>query len=186
MKSIAMSAFLAALLAGTIAVPAVAAERERGVNARQGMQQHRIRQGVQQGDLTGREARRPQGEARTDRREGRASRADENLSAGERRHFNRNLRGGSRVIRNQRHDGQRRFGYRNDRRRFAYRGNGHAFGRHGTDRRFWGHGANQRFGRHSGHPRFGSQWGHRSSGSSINRMRAQQHRSIARGARSGR
>lgn len=185
MRSMAMSALLAAVIASTIAMPAAAAERGRGINARQGFQQHRIQQGVRQGDLTRGEARRLRGEARTVRREERAFRADGNLSARERRHLHRDLNGVSRDIYRQRHDGQRRFGFRNHDRRFAYRGRGHAFGRHGSDRRFWGHGTSQRFGRHGGHPRFGSQWGHRSPASRIDRMQAQQRRSIMRGMRSG-
>ncbi len=185
MKSIAMSAVLAALFAGTVAVPAVAAERERGINARQGMQQGRIQQGVRQGGVTRGEARRLQGEARTVRREERAFRADGDLSRGERRHLQRDLNRVSRDIHNERHDGQRRFGDRSDERRSDFRGRGHAFGRHGDDRRFWARGADYRFGRHDGHPRFGNQWGHRSPASGINRMQAQQQHRIVQGMRSG-
>ena len=185
MKSMATSAVLAALLAGTVALPVAAAERERGINQRQNVQQNRIQRGVQQGDLTRGEASRLRGEARSVRREATAFRADGNFSAGERRQVNRDLNRTSRDIYQQRHDAQRRFGNRGSGQHFAYRGQGHAFGRHGTDRRFWGHGATQRFGNRSGHPRFGSQWGHGSPASRINRMQAQQHRSIVRGVRSG-
>jgi len=185
MKSMATSAVLAALLAGAVALPVAAAERERGVNERQNVQQDRIQRGVEEGDLTRGEATRLRGEARSVRREERAFRADGNLSAGERRHLNRDLDGLSRDIHQQRHDGQRRFGDRANDRHFASRGEGHAFGRHGGDRRYWGHGAAQRFGNHGSHPRFGPQWGHRSPASRINRMQAQQHRSIMRGVRSG-
>ncbi len=185
MKSMATSAILAALLAGTVALPVAAAERERGIDGRQNAQQNRIQRGVREGDLTRGEASRLRGEARSVRREARAFAADGNLSAGERRHLNRDLNRTSRDIYRQRHDNQRRFGHRSNGRQFAHRGQGRAFGRHGSDRRFWGHGATQRFGKHSGHPRFGSQWGHRSGRSGINRMQAQQRRSIARGVRSG-
>lgn len=185
MKSMATSALLAALLAGAVALPVAAAERERGVNGRQNVQHDRIQRGVRNGDLTRGEATRLRGEARSVRREERAFRADGNLSAGERRHLNRDLNRLSRDIHQQRHDGQRRFGHRGSSRQFAYRGQGHAFGRHGSDRRFWGHGAAQRFGNHGSHPRFGSQWGHGSRASSINRMQAQQRRSIRQGMRSG-
>lgn len=185
MKSMATSTILAALLAGAVALPVAAAERGGGINERQNAQQGRVERGVQQGDLTRGEASRLRGEARSVRREGRAFRSDGSLSAGERRHLNRDLNRTSRNIYRQRHDPQRRFGSRGSGRHFAYRGQGHAFGRHGTDRRFWGHGATQRFGSRGGHPRFGSQWGHRSSASGINRMQARQHRSIARGVRSG-
>lgn len=185
MKGIAMSAVLVGLLAGTLAVPAAAADRERGITARQGMQQSRIRQGVRHGDLTRGEAHRLRGEARNIRREKRAFRSDGNLSRGERRHLHRDLNGMSRNIHNQRHDGQRRFGHRSDDGRSAFRGRGHAYGRNDGDRRFRAHGADRRFGHHNGHPRFGNQWGHRSSASGINRRQAQQHRRIVQGVRSG-
>jgi CRISPR/Cas system-associated endoribonuclease Cas2 len=185
MRSTTMSALLVALLASTVAWPAAAAERERGINARQNMQQHRIQHGVRQGDLTRGEARRLRGEVRSVQREERAFRADGNLNAGERRHLNRDLNQVSRDIRRERHDDQRRFGYRGSDQRFAYRGQGHAFGRHGADRRFWAHGADHRFGRHGEHPRFGNLWGHRSQGSRIDRMQAQQRQRIMQGVRSG-
>ena len=194
MKSIAMSAVLLGLFAGTLVVPAVAAERERGINARQGMQHSRIQQGVRHGDLTRGEARRLRGDARDIRHEERAFRSDGNLSRGERRHLQHDLNRMSRNIHDQRHDGQRRFGHRSDERRFGHhaddrrfanRGRGHAYGRHGGDRRFWARGADRRFGPHNSHPRFGNQWGHRSSASGINRMQAQQHRRIVQGMRSG-
>ena len=185
MRSIALNAVLAALFAGVVAVPAAAAERERGINARQGMQQHRIQQGVRQGDLTRGEARRLQGDARDIRREERRFRAEGDLSHGERRHVQRDLDNLSRDIHDQRHDGQRRFGHRGDDRHFAYRGRGHAYGRHGEDRRFWARGAEHRFGPHDGHPRFGNDWGHRSHAGGINRTQAQQRHSIMQGMRSG-
>jgi hypothetical protein len=185
MKSIAMSAVLAALFAGTVAVPAVAADRERGINARQGMQQSRIQQGVRHGDLTRGETHRLRGEARNIRRDERAFRSDGNLSRGERRHLDRDLNRMSRDIRHQRNDGQRRFGHRSADQRFAFRGRGHAYGRNGGDRRFWARGSDHRFARHNGHPRFGNQWGHRSPASGVNRMQAQQHRRIVQGIRSG-
>lgn len=185
MKSMATSAVLAALLAGTVALPVAAAERNGGTNQRQNAQQNRIEQGVQQGDLTRGEASRLRGETRSVRREETAFRADGRLSAGERRHLNRDFNRTSRNIYRQRHDAQRRFGYRSSGRHFASRGQGQAFGRHGADRRFSGHGATQRFGSRGEHPRFGNQWGHRSFNSRVNRMQAQQHRSIARGVRSG-
>lgn len=165
-------------------MPVAAAERERGVNARQNVQQNRIQRGVREGDLTRGEARRLQGQARSIRREERVFRADGNLSTGERRHLNRDFNRLSRDVYQQRHDGQRRFGFQGGDQRFANRGQGHAFGRHGTDRRFWARGADHRFGRHAAHPRFGNQWGHGSS-SRINRMQAQQHRQIVQGIRSG-
>lgn len=191
MKSMVMSAFLTALLASAVAVPAVAAERERGINARQDAQQNRIQRGARQGDLTRGETRRLQGEVRTVRREERSFRSDGNLSAGERRHLNRDLNRVSRDIHQQRHDGQRRFGYQGYQganQRFGYRGQGHAFGRHGSDRRFWGRGAERRFSSHGGHPRFGNQWGHPSKSralSRIDRLQAKQHRRIVQGVRSG-
>jgi hypothetical protein len=202
MKSIAMSTVLVALFAGAVAVPAAAADGERGVNARQGMQHSRIAQGVREGDLTRGETRRLQGEAQDIRSEERASRSDGDLSRGERRHLQGDLNGLSRDIRDERHDGERRFGNRGDDRRFgshgddrrfgsrgddrraAFRGRGHAYGRYGDDRRFWGRGADRRFGPHDGHSRFGDQWGHRSN-AGVNRMQAQQHRNIVQGMRSG-
>ncbi|HXV10823.1 MAG TPA: hypothetical protein VD839_08470 [Burkholderiales bacterium] len=185
MRSIALNAVLAALFAGVVAIPAAAAERERGINARQGMQQNRIQQGVRQGDLTRGEARRLQSEARDIRREERTFRADGDVSRGERRHLQGDLNRMSRDIRHQRNDGERRFGHRGDERRADFRGRGHAYGRHGDDRRFWARGAEQRFGRHDDHPRFGNQWGHRSPASGMNRMQAQQHGRIMQGIRSG-
>lgn len=185
MKSNAMSVVLMVLFAGVVAMPAAAAERERGINARQGMQQHRIQQGVREGDLTRGEARQLRGETRSVRQEERAFRADGNLSGGERWHLNRDLNRVSRDIHQQRHDDQRRFGQRGEEQRADFRGRGHAYGRNGGDRRFWARGSNHRFGNHNGHPRFGNQWGHRPSSSGINRMQAQQQRQIARGIRSG-
>jgi len=196
MRSIAMSSVLIALFAGVVAMPVAAAERERGINARQGMQQSRIQQGVRQGDLTRGEARQLRSQTRDVRREERAFRSDGNLSSGERRQLSRDLNSVSRNIHNQRHDDQRRFGQRGEDRRADFRGRGHAYGRHGGDRRFWARGSNHRFGNHNGHPRFGSQWGHgaqsrfgnqrgHSSSARINRMQAQQHRQIVQGIRSG-
>ena len=185
MRSIALSTVLVALLAGVIAMPVAAAERERGFNARQGMQQERIRQGVRQGDLTRGEARQLRSDVRSVRREARAFGSDGNVSAGERRHLRRDLNAVSRNIHEQRHDNQRRFGQRGENGRHAFQGRGHAYGRHGDDRRFWARGSNHRFGSHNSHPRFGSQWGHQSSRSGIDRMQAQQHRQIVRGIRSG-
>ena len=185
MRSMTMSALLAALLASASVIPAAAAEGQEGTNTPQDMQQNRSHRGVWDGVQTRGDARGPQGDAGTVRGEQRAFSADGNSSARDERHLNQDPNRVSRDVRNQRHDNQRRFANRDDRHRFAYRGRGHAFGRYGTDRRFWGHGANQRFGRYSGHPRFGSQWGHRSPHSSINRMQSQQRRSITRGIRSG-
>lgn len=212
MKSMTMSAVLAALLASTVAIPAAAAERERGINARQNVQQNRIQRGVRQGDLTRGEARRPQGEARTGRREdtagrangeGTAVQADGNSSAGGSRHFDRGSNQVRRDSHGDRDNGQRRFadrsrgygfgrhgtdahsGYRGSDQRFAYRGQGHAFGIHGTDRRSWGRGAERRFGSHGSQSRFGNQWGHPSASSRIDRMQAQQRQRIQQGVRSG-
>lgn len=185
MKSITISTLLAALLAGASAMPAFAAERERGINARQDTQQHRIRQGVRQGDLTRGEARGLQREARDVRREERVFRADGRLDARERRHLHRDLDRVSRDIYRERHDSQRHHGHRAGGHRLDHRGHGHAFGRHGDDRRFWGPGADHRFGRHGTHPRFGNHWGHPSPLSRIDRMQSQQHQRIIQGMRSG-
>lgn len=169
MKSTAMSALLTALLASLIALPAAAAERERGVNARQRFQQQRIQQGVRQGDLTRGEARHLQREKRDIRREERAFRSDGRFTATERREVHRDLDRLSRDIRRERHDGDRRFW---DRR---------------GDHRFAGYRGEQRFPGYYGRPHFGNEWrraGPRSE-PGIDRIQQRQHDHIAQGVRSG-
>jgi len=169
MKSTAMSALLVALLASVIALPAAAAERERGVNARQHFQQQRIQQGVRQGDLTRGEARGLQREARDIRREERAFRSDGRFTAAERREVHRDLDRLSRDIRRERHDGDRRF-----------------WGR-GGDHRFAGYWGEHRSPGHYGRPHFGNDWrrGGARSEPGIDRMQRRQHQRIVRGIRSG-
>jgi hypothetical protein len=85
-----------------------AQHRPAGVNVRQHRQSARIRQGVQSGELTRREARRLANEQRTIRKEERAYRADGRLDRVERRDLQQDLNQASRHIRTQKHDEQDR------------------------------------------------------------------------------
>jgi len=169
MKSMTMSALLAALLASTVAMPAAAAEGEGDMNAGQNVQQNRSRWSGAEGDSTRSDVRPSQREARTVGREQTAVPAngentagpvDANRNAGEPRQFNRGSNQYSRSGRGQRDDnGQRRFGYRGNDQHFANRGQGHEFGRHGADPRAEYRGRDHRFAyRGQGHAfgRYGS------------------------------
>jgi hypothetical protein len=107
-KTMAGGGLLAALIAVAVPYAAEAQAHERGVNARQHQQQHRINEGLRQGELTRREYGRLQHEAAQIRREERAYRADGHLSRGERRELHRELDDLSRDIRRERHDGEHR------------------------------------------------------------------------------
>jgi hypothetical protein len=155
MKSMTMSALLAALLAGTVAMPAAAAEGEGDMNAGQNVQQNRSQWSGTQGDSTRGEVRPSQRDARTVRQEqtavpangeNTAVQVDARSNAGQPRQFNRGSNQYSRSGRDQRDsNGQRRFGYRGSDRHFADRGQGDEFGRHGADPRAGYRGSDHRF-----------------------------------------
>lgn len=102
---------LAITAVAALALPAAAAQAQRGyqsINQRQDNQFRRIEQGVRSGALTRGEAQRLRGEFRSlDRLEGRY-RASNGLSAGERRDLDRRFDALSRRIREQKHDRQDR------------------------------------------------------------------------------
>jgi hypothetical protein len=83
--------------------------RNRSINGRQARQQQRILRGVEDGQLTNREAQRLEGqEQRIDRQEDRFRETGGGLSPQERARLERELDRSSRDIYRQRHDDQRR------------------------------------------------------------------------------
>ncbi len=161
---LAMSGVAVAVLLAMAPAASIAAPHERNVNARQHHQQHRIHEGVRQGDLTRGEARRLQGEARDIRVKEREYRADGQLTRPERRELHRDLDHLSRDIHRERHDGERR--------RFAH--TSPAF--HGGGHYGWSNGHRPPV--HYGAP------DHR-GGASIDQRQQQQRERIAQGIRSG-
>lgn len=163
---LAMSGVAVAVLLAMAPAASIAAPHERNVNARQHHQQHRIHEGVRQGDLTSAETRRLQSEARDIRIKEREYRADGRLTRPERQDLHRDLNHLSRDIHHERHDGERRHFARTSP---AFHGGGH------YDR---GHGYGHRPPVHYGVP------AHR-GGASIDQRQQQQRERIAQGIRSG-
>ena len=86
----------------------VAGTRDPGVNARQQHQNHRIKQGVKSGSLTGKEAYRLEREQVRLRRQERRFKSDGVMTKRERLVMHRDLNRSSKHIYHQKHDGQRR------------------------------------------------------------------------------
>jgi hypothetical protein len=185
-----MNTLLYVVFVGTLAAaapsPAEAAQREPGVNARQHNQQHRMQQGVRQGDLTRGETRRLQNQARDIRREEHAFRSDGQFTRGERREVHRDLNHLSRDIYRERHDAQRRFPEHARRPHFDHRPNqgwhwGHAQRQHAWHRGYvQAHPARPHWGGHHYGPYATRQWDRR-----FDRIQEHQRDRIARGIRSG-
>ena len=98
---------IAAIACASLFAAAVqAAPPQSNINARQAEQQHRIRQGVANGQLTCREAANLQQREADVRRAERHARADGYVSPAERARLNRMLDANSRAIQRQKHDGQ--------------------------------------------------------------------------------
>jgi len=124
-----------------------------GIDARQARQRARIRNGVESGQLTRREATRLRGDQRTIRRQERRARADGVVTPRERAQLYRHQKRASRHINTQRHDRQQRAG--------AGRGNNR--GRH------LAHGRGNDRGRHLAHGRGNDRGRHLSNGRGYNR-----------------
>lgn len=170
-----ISGLILALLASAVSVQAFAGPRDQGVNARQQHQQHRMQQGVRSGDLTRGEHRSLQREARDIRRTERQFRADGRFSRSERREVHRDLNHLGRDIQRERHDGDRRFGRRED---FRH-GPGPAFGHFRQGHGRWaGYGQFRDDRGYRGRPTWG--WDPR-----IDRLQRRQHDRIVSGIRSG-
>lgn len=106
-KLIAASSVTALLIA--LSAPAAqAGQYGAGINERQHHQQHRIAQGVRNGELTAREAGRLEREQARIHAEERRYRADGVLSAAERRDLHQDMNRASRHIYEQKHDAQQR------------------------------------------------------------------------------
>jgi hypothetical protein len=96
------------LLSATISPLAATAADRNPIKGREHNQQVRIRQGIQSGELTRREAVRLEREETRIRVNDRFARADGKLTPAERRRLQRELRAVSRDIYKQKHDGQDR------------------------------------------------------------------------------
>ena len=168
----AVGVVTASLLAASMTAGAAGA-REAGVNQRQSSQQHRIQQGVRQGDLSRNEARHLGQQQRHIAREETRYRADGHLSRGERADLQRDQNHASRDIRRERHDGDRA-GWRHDG-RFDQRHDGRFDGRNG------GH-----FDRGDRHAGYGQGYGHGPrQQASIDHRQFDQRNRIQQGIRSG-
>ncbi|MGH8618583.1 MAG: hypothetical protein ACREUW_12905 [Burkholderiales bacterium] len=109
----AVGVLAVSLLAASVTAEAAGGRERGGVNQRQSNQQHRIEQGVRQGDLTRNEARNLGQQQRHIAREETRYRADGHLSHGERADLRHDQNQANRDIRRERHDGDR-YGWRQD------------------------------------------------------------------------
>lgn len=96
------------LAIGSLAAHADPGTRDRGVNARQHRQTHRIGQGIKSGELTRHEARGLAKDQRDVRQLERAYKSDGSLSGAERRDLHHEQNQASRDIYRQKHDAQQR------------------------------------------------------------------------------
>lgn len=96
------------LMAGQAHAERDARQRDPGVNHRQHDQNHRIRQGVQSGQLTRDEAKDLRNEQRAIRQEERAYKSDGRLTKEERRDLHQDMNDLSKDIYQEKHDGEAR------------------------------------------------------------------------------
>ena len=98
------NSIIAAAIAGSLPVVAVAGTRDPGAKRRQHNRQARIAQGVRSGDLTVKEARTLRGTERAIRQVERAYKSDGKLTKNERQDLHQDLSPASRGIYDEKHD----------------------------------------------------------------------------------